>query len=155
MGKRPRPDPKASALRQNGCLHPRPDAVQDPLFAASAFFDPRDVVQVKYEMIRRVELDAQTVSASAEAFGFSRPAYYQARAVLAQEGLPGLVPKKRGPRGGHKLTEEVVAFIVEARQADPAAPAGDLAERVLERFGISVHPRSVERALARREKKRQ
>ena len=40
------------------------------------------------------------------------------------------------------------------RDADAALRPAELADRVHERFGRSVHPRSVERALARREKKR-
>src|SRR2546427_10064154 len=105
-----RPDAKASALRAWGALNPRPHAVTDPLFVGPGFFDARDLVQVKYEMLRRVQADGQSVRAAALAFGFSRPSFYQAHACLARDGLPGLVPKKRGPHGGHKVTAEGGAF---------------------------------------------
>jgi hypothetical protein len=58
---------KAAALRQRGSLNPRPQAVRDPLFATTEFFDARDLVQVKYEMVRRVQADGQAVSQSAQA----------------------------------------------------------------------------------------
>ena len=58
------PDPKIEALRARSCLHSHPESVTDPLFAASDFFDARDVVQVKYEMLRRVRRDGQPVSVS-------------------------------------------------------------------------------------------
>jgi transposase len=147
------PDPKTAALRQHGSLNPHPDTVSDPLFAGTDFFDARDLVQVKYEMVRRVRVDGQAVSHSAAAFGLSRPSFYQAQAALAGGGLAALVPRKPGPRRSHKLDTEVMAFVQQLRDADASLRPAQLADRVRERFGRSVHPRSVERALARREKK--
>lgn len=155
MPKTPRPSPKTAALRARGCLNPHPERVADPLFAASDFFDARDLVQIKYEMVRRVRVDGQAVSHSATAFGFSRPSLYQARAALERGGLAALVPQKPGPRRAHKLDPAVVAFLQRLRSKDPSLRAPQLARRVRERFGRQVHPRSVERALARQEKKRQ
>jgi len=154
MPKAPRRDPKSKTLREQGCLHPQPDKVQDPLFHESAFFDARDIVQVKYEMLRRVEAEARSVSEAAALFGFSRPSFYQARDSFSRDGLPGLVPKKRGPRGGHKLTEAIALFIEQARDDETRPGAHRLAELVRERFNVSLHPRTIERA-RRREKKRQ
>src|SRR5713226_1720307 len=95
------------ALRQHGTLHPRPQDVRHPLFQGSDFFDPDDMIQVKYEMLRQVQVDNQPVSQAAQAFGFSRPSFYQAQSTFEQAGVAGLVPLKRGPRSGHKLTAEV------------------------------------------------
>lgn len=150
---RPKDDPKADALRKQGCLHPHPERVTDEAFAASEFFDPRDLMQVKYEMLRRVRLDGQTISQAAARFGLSRPSYYQAQAAYEAGGLPGLLPSKPGPRRAHKLSEDVVAALQEALADQPELGSRDLAALVQERFGVSVHPRSVERALARQEKK--
>lgn len=147
-------DPKTDALRQQGCLHPHPEKVTDELFAASAFFDARDLVQVKYEMLRRVRVDGRPVSDSAARCGLSRPSYYQAQEAFEQGGLPALRPKRPGPRRAHKLSADVVAALREALTAQPALSSGDLVELVGKRFGLSVHPRSIERALARQEKKR-
>jgi transposase len=149
-----RRDPKAAALRQHGTLNPRPEAVHDPLFAPGEFFDARDLVQVKYEMLRRARVDGHAVSQSAKAFGFSRPVFYHAQRALARAGLAGLVPQKPGPRRAHKLPPAVMAFLERARAADPALRAPALAQRVQDRFGYAVHPRSIERAFARAEKKR-
>ena len=46
-------DPKTRALRQEASLHPHPEQVTDELFSTQEFFDARDLVQVKYEMLRR------------------------------------------------------------------------------------------------------
>ena len=148
MAKR-RGDPKVEALRAERSLNPRPGEVRDPSFASSEFFDPRDLVQVKYEMVRQVRVDGQPVSRSAAAFGFSRPSFYQAAAAVDAHGLAGLVPARPGPRRAHKLTEEIVAFAQAEREADPSLRSADLAALIAERFAVSVHPRSVERALAR------
>jgi transposase len=149
-----RSDPKDEALRQHGTLNPHPETVTDPLFQAQDFFDARDLAQVKYEMLRRVRIDRAPVQTTATAFGFSRMALYQIGQRFQAEGLAGLLPQTRGPRQGHKLTDEVVAFLQQAREADPSLRAVDLQQRLSERFGITVHPRSVQRALARHPKKR-
>jgi hypothetical protein len=91
MAKAKPPDPKLEALRQQGSLNPRPDKVRDPLFTTADFFDARDLIQVKYEMVRRVLVDGQPVSSTASSFGFSRPTFYQAQAALESGGLAGLV----------------------------------------------------------------
>lgn len=144
-------DGKAQELARSRTLNPRPEAVVDEAFGSSEFFDARDLVQVKYEMVRRVEADGLAVVAAAGAFGFSRQSYYTAARALADEGLAGLVPARPGPRGAHKLTDEVLEYLEGLREADPELGAAELAEAVGERFGVTVHRRSVERALARRE----
>lgn len=142
-------DPKVEALRAERSLNPRPEAVTDEEFRSSEFFDARDVVQVKYEMVRRVRVDGEAASRSATAFGFSRPSFYEAAAALNRGGLAALVPARPGPRGAHKLTVEVVAFAHRRLEADPSLRSVDLVDAIAGRFGIQVHPRSVERALAR------
>ena len=154
MAKSKPPDPKVDALRQQGSLNSRPQRVTDPLFASAAFFDRRDLVQVKYEMVRRVHTDGQSVAQSAKAFGMSRPSFYQAQAALAREGLSGLLAKKRGPRGSHKLGTEVMTFLQALLSQEPSLNSSLLAARVQQRFKLQVHSRSIERALVRQKKKR-
>jgi len=146
-------DPKLDALRQQRVLNPRPGEVTDELFVEDSFFDARDLVQVKYEMLRRVQAEGQSVSTAAAAFGFSRPSFYQAQSAFGQDGLAGLVPHKRGPKQAHKLTEEVLALIRETRRENPSVRPGELARLIQQRFGTTVHPRSIERALLRHQKK--
>src|SRR6266852_5262577 len=153
MPKKPPPDPKSLALRQQGGLNPHPEQVTDELFHTREFFDPRDLIQVKYEMLRRVETEGLPVNQSAAAFGFSRPSFYQTQATFQQGGLPALLPQKRGPKQAHKLTADVLAFIRQARQQDPSLRLTVLVSRIRDRYGIAVHPRSIERALARSQKK--
>src|SRR5712691_2414121 len=146
----PSEDPKVTALRESRCLNPHPEHVTDEAFLSADFFYARDAVQVKYEMVRRVHVDGTPVTATAAAFGYSRPSYYQAAAALAESGLDGLVPARPGPRGGHKLTEQVLAWAEQQLASDPALKPAALAGPIAGEFGVRVHPRSIERALARR-----
>jgi len=144
---------KLEALKKQGAANPQPERVQDPLFGLDEFFDARDLVQVRYEMLRRVQVEGHAVTEACHAFGFSRPVFYRTRAAFEQEGLVGLVPRKRGPRSGHKLTPEVMEGVEEALAGDRSLGAEALVEWVEERYGVRVHPRSIQRALARRKKK--
>ena len=145
---------KREELRRHHALNPRPQAIRDPAFGdGNPFFDPNDLVQVKYEMLRRVREEGQRVSDASAAFGFSRPSFYQAQAAFQQSGLPGLVPERPGPKRAHKLSEAVLDLLDEGLAAEPSLTSAALSRLLEERLGLSVHPRSVERALARRRKK--
>ncbi len=146
---RRRQDPKEEALRAARALNPRPEAVVDAAFADSEFLDARDLVQVRYEMVRRVRIDGDSVSGVATSFGFSRPSWYAAAAAIDEGGLPGLLRARPGPRRAHKLSGEIVEFLISALEAEPGLRSPELARRVEESFGLEVHPRSVERAIER------
>ena len=144
-------DEKLGNLRQSHTLHPRPDQVRDPLFTTgSAFFDPRDLVQVKYELLRRVRVDGESVSHAAALFALSRPTFYAAQAAWERAGLIGLFPEPTGPRHAHKLTEDILALL---RPRAATMSSSELAAWLREAHQLIVHPRSIERALARAAKK--
>ncbi len=146
-------DGKLAALRRHHAQHPHPDAVRDSAFTSGdPFFDPRDLVQVRYEMLRRVREEGRSVTGTAAAFGVSRPAFYAAAASFEQAGLLGLVPERPGPRRAHKLSGPVVDALAASRSVEPGLTSADLARIAEERFGLVVHRRSVERALARRKR---
>jgi transposase len=150
MPKRRKTDSKEIALKREGSLNPHPESISDPMFTENAFFDPRDLVQVRYEMLRRHRVDGLSVAAEAEAFGISRPTFYQAQTEFAKAGLPGLLPKHRGPKAGHKLSGEVVDHILEIKKSQPELTTAECLQIIRERFDITVHRRSLERALRRK-----
>ncbi|MFJ8391031.1 helix-turn-helix domain-containing protein [Streptomyces sp. NPDC094438] len=143
-------DPKVETLRASRTLNPRPQDVVDEVFCASPFCDPRDLVQVKYEMVRRVRVDKIPVSRATRAFGFCRQVYYDAVAALDVGGPAALVPGKPGPKGPRKLTDEVMEYVETLLAATPSLRSAQLATAIADRFALRVHPRSIERALARR-----
>ena len=152
MARRPA-DAKTRSLKQHGCLNPHAERVRDELFLSNPFFDPRDLLQVRYEMLRRVREDGVPVSRAAASFGVSRPTWYQAQRAWEAGGLPGLLPDRPGPRRAHKLTDEVVEALRAAKSEQPELTAAELVALVRDRFGISVHRRSIDRALARGKKR--
>lgn len=138
---------KVEALRNEGTLNPVPENVRDPKFHENEFFDPHDIVQVKYEMLRRVSVENAPVSVAAEAYGVSRPTYYQTKAGFERAGLAGLAPQKRGPRGPHKLRGQALAFIQQQLVAGEPVRARELAKLVQQKFDLNIHPRTIERAV--------
>ncbi len=147
---------RQQALSAQGAIHPHPEAVSDPLFRDSAFFDPADLMQVKYEMLRSVQKEGRAVVEAAQAFGLSRPVFYVTQESFQREGLPGLLPRKRGPKRPHKLNDEAMAVLLQAIQEAGRTPKGEeLAALLAQRCGIEAHPRSILRRLRQEEKKRQ
>jgi transposase len=139
---------KADALLEEGTLNPAPEKVRDPKFWQGEFFDPRDAVQVKYEMLRRVSIENASVTDASDEYGVSRPTYYQAKAGFDEAGIAGLVPKKRGPRGPHKLQGEVLAFLKAQLVSGEPIRARELARLIQKEFDLDVHPRTIERVVS-------
>jgi transposase len=75
------------------------------------------------------------------------PTAYQAHASFGAIGLAGLLSKRRGPKQGHKLTSEILAHIEPRRRERPEWRARDVQAKLQQRFGLTVHRRSLERVL--------
>ncbi|MER8672312.1 helix-turn-helix domain-containing protein [Mesorhizobium sp. M1156] len=138
---------KMDTLINEGTFNPSPEKVRDPKFRGSEFFDPHDVVQVKYEMLRRVSIDNASVTDASDEYGVSRPTYYQAKANFDTRGIAGLVPAKPGPRGPHKIDDKVLAFLQARLVPGQPVHARELAKLVRNELDIALHPRTIERVL--------
>ena len=145
-------DSKIQRLRQSGTLNPHPEKVTDPLFADSEFFDPNDLLQVRYEMIRCAE--RVPLRETAERFGASVPTCVRAKKAFFEGGLQALVPRRRGPRGAHKITAEILAFVAEHRTRHGPVGSRKLVPLIAERFAVKIHPRGLEKAIERAQKKK-
>ena len=146
------PDPapatrKRQALQACGTFNPRHARVRHRLFQDSEFFDPQDLLQLKYESLRALQQEDYSLAQAASEFGLSRPTLYQAQAHFQAQGLEGLLPAKRGPKGAHKLRPELLEQLRQWLAAEPALSARQLAQRVRQRFKLKVHPRTLEKAL--------
>ena len=143
---------KRGILKKHGALNPHPETVSDELFVNGVFFDPYDLVQVKYEMIRRVYKDGWSVVRAARTFGFSRVAFYRARAAFEKTGLPGLLSLRPGPRKPHKLSPDILLYIKKSLEDETSSNTKDLSKTIEQKFEVSIHPRTIERAIARMKK---
>jgi transposase len=135
---------RLAALTEAGLLHANPAAVRAPLFSDGGFFLPQDKVQVKYEMLRAHLVDGQPVTDATAEHGYSRAAFYLVLASFSESGMAGLLDEARGRRGPVKLRPEIVTFIRES-----AAGPGELVEQVVDRYGVRLHRRTIERARRR------
>lgn len=145
-------DSKEKNLKKLSSLHPHPENVKDELFVSNDFFDSRDLVQVKYEMIRRVCSDGWSVVRAASTFGFSRVAFYRAKAAFEKAGLPGLLPLRPGPRNPHKLSPDILSYIKKSLEDKTVSNSKQLSKMIEQKFKVSIHPRTIERAIARMKK---
>jgi transposase len=147
-------DAKSRFLADHQALHPHPERIKSTAFQEGGFFDPRDLVQIRYEMLRRHLVERQPVAEIIRDFGVSRQMFYVLLRMFQQRGLSGLLPRKRGPKDAHKCTEAIIAFVAACREQTPARSAKELAVEVGNKFGVQLHPRTLERHLSRLEKKR-
>ena len=154
MAKSKKLDQKVLELKRTGTLNQHPDAVSDHLFRENPFFDRRDLLQVRYEMLRRHDVEDGSIVEIASAFGVSRQTFYQTQAAFKQAGLTGLLPKQRGPKEGHKLSSEVVQYVRELKESSRDLTTSECIKGIAKKFGFSVHRRSLERALAGQKKLR-
>ncbi len=139
------------ALEQAGLLHPAPEAVAAGAFAAHPeFFASFDKVQVKYEMLRAHVLDGRTATGAATAHGYSRASFYLVAGAFEQAGMVGLLDERPGRRGPLKLSPEVLAFLEARRVERPEASAVELASELERAMGVTLHRRTVEKALGGR-----
>lgn len=144
---------KRQALEAAGTFNPRFAQVRHELFHASAFFDPQDLLQLKYEAVRAIQVERRPLARAAAEFGLSRPTLYQAQHHFQARGLEGLYPHKRGPKGAHKLTPAVRAQLQSWMTGEPQVTAHELARRLRQQLRVKVHPRTIEKALPPRVKK--
>ena len=110
------PSKKTDRLRASRTLNPNPEKITDPLFEQSNFFNPRDLLQVLYEMVRCAKTGT-SLQETASRFGTSEPTCVRVNRTFRQHGLQGLLPQRRGPRGPHKIAAEIMAFVLKYRAA--------------------------------------
>jgi transposase len=132
-------------LKKGSTFNPKASEVKDELFLKNDFFDPKDLVQVKYEMLRKVEKEDFKVKETVHLFGMSRQYYYKIKPAFDRQGMAGLLPDKRGPKRPFKLTDDIVGFINELVKEEPSVTNRRLAERIEARFKFAVNPRTIQR----------
>ena len=140
---------KRKALLASGTLNPHPEAVRAALFHMD-FFDPYDLAQVKYEMLRAHSVDEDPVAEVCRHFGLSRESFYQIQQAFQQGGFSSFLPAKRGRKGPSKLKGEVLHFALQQQKEHPQMPPGRLAALIQERYGMEIHRTTVMRGMKKK-----
>ena len=141
---------KEDTLKKYGCFNQNHESVSASIFQSDPFFDKKDVVQVKYEMIRAASRDEGSITNISEAYGFSRKSYYQINESFKAGGLHALIPKKTGPKGPRKLKPEILEFVDAYLVDHKNAKAQEISDQLEANKGIKIHPRSVYRYLEKK-----
>lgn len=143
-------DSKVEALKANGTYNEDSQNVQAEHFKHGIFFDPHDIVQVKYEMIRCVEKDGTSIRDAASLYGFSRQTFYACRDAINEEGISGLIPKKSGPKTGYKLDEDRKRLIDRYLSDHPRAKAQEIHNALEKELDVQVTVKTISRYLAKK-----
>ena len=141
---------KEEILKSNGTFNKDSKSVIAEDFKSGIFFDPKDIVQVKYEMLRSVANNESSVSEASKKYGLSRQSYYVSKTSMEEGGIAGLLPRKTGPRNAYKLTDEGKQFIDSYTTSHPDAKTREINSVMLAETGISVHDRTVRRYLSKK-----
>ena len=155
MAKPKKPDQKTLELKRTGTLNSRPGVcVRRSVQRKSILRSQGSYFRFATRCCADTCVEEVSIVDVAAKFGVSRPTVYQAQAAFQQDGLIGLLPKHRGPKEGHKLSAEVIEYVRTLRAAEPGLTTVACVQAVQGKFGITVHRRSLERALASKKKPR-
>lgn len=143
---------KTKALIENGSYNKNADSVSNPVFKGNPYFDPQDLVQVKYEMLRAVKAGGLNVSDASRQFGFSRTAYYKIEKRFCSAGVDGLCTQKTGPKLPSKITSDIEEYVAQLREGEPGITNDEIVERLKFEKGVSIHKRSLQRAQSKKKR---
>ena len=136
---------KKGFLEKEGLLNPRPERVTHPLFLSLDFFDPLDLPQVKYELLRAARADDYSVAEACTLFGFSREYFYRLERTFMENGYVALIGSTRGRRPLIALNQEIANFVVHRKLEQPKLSGEELRKEILMLFKVDCSRRTVER----------
>ena len=141
---------KIECLKENGTYNADSKSVLAEDFKHGIFFDPCDLIQVKYEMLRSVEKKELSITEASTKYGLSRQTYYINKAAVEEGGISALMPKKTGPKNAVKLNDDCANFIDSYVMEHPSAKPPEINRAMAASTGITVHDRTVARYLSKK-----
>lgn len=138
---------KHEFLEKEGLLNKQPKRISPLMFTDNDFFDPFDLPQVRYEMLRSSRIEKKTVAQACKIFGFSREYFYKLERNFMARGLVALLGSPKGRRPLIAINQEIVNFIVHRRIDDSKLSGDDLRKEILKLYKIDCSRRTVERVI--------
>jgi len=138
---------KKDFLNKEGLLNRRPERITHPLFLTLDFFDPLDLPQVKYELMRSARVDNISVTEACRLFGFSREYFYRLEKAFMKHGYVSVIGSAMGRRPIIALNQEIVSFIVHRKMEEPRLSGKALRKEILHQYSIDCSGRTVERII--------
>ena len=136
---------KREILQANGTYNKNYEKIKNHKFITGSFYDPMDIVQVKYEMLKDAEEGNRGIAQVADEFGFSRASFYNTKDEFNEQGLSAFVPEKPGPRRPYKLTDSYKDYVDRYISENPKASSNEIARSLKKDKGIDISKRTVER----------
>ena len=132
-------------LLRTRCLHRTPERVQDDRFTQQTdFFDPKDIVQVKYELLRTCQVERRDVASACLDFGFSRTTYYKVQQAFLEGGLPALMGRPRGRLKPIKVTDVVRGYLIAEKAKNSKLSAREMVETLKKRYHVQLSERMIQ-----------
>lgn len=142
---------KKETLLGNGSFNKNYSKVKKAKFLEDSFYDPMDIIQIKYELIQDAKDARGGIEKITSDYGYTRASYYLIKAAFEKGGLAALAPGKTGPKTPYKLTLERQEHIERYISENPSANSAEVVADLLGSKGIKISKRTVERY--RRKKK--
>jgi len=136
---------KKKFLEREGLINPKPERVSHPFFETLNFFDPLDLPQVRYEMIRAARVENNSVAKACKLFGFSREYFYKLERSFMARGYVALLGSTMGRRPIIALNQEIVNFIVHRKIEQPTISGENLRQELQKLYHVDCSRRTVER----------
>jgi transposase len=136
---------KKAFLEKEGLLNSKPERVSHPLFEKIDFFDPFDLPQVRYEMIRSARVEKIPVAEACKLFGFSREYFYKLERAFMARGYVAMLGSTMGRRPIIALNQEIVNFIAHRKIEDPGLSGEKLRQEIQSLYNVDCSRRTVER----------
>lgn len=138
---------KIDFLSSEGLINPKPDRVKHQLFQLNNFFDPNDLPQVRYELIRSARVENYSVSQACRIFGFSREYFYKFERSFMERGFVAMLGSHKGRRPLLALNNEIVNLIIYRKLDNPNLSGEDLRKEILNLYKVDCSRRTVERVI--------
>ena len=138
-------EPKKAFLEKEGLLNAKPERVSHPLFETLDFFDPFDLPQVRYEMIRSARVEKLPVAEACKLFGFSREYFYKLERAFMARGYVSLLGSTMGRRPIIALNQEIVNFIAHRKMEKAGLSGEKLRQEIQKLYKVDCSRRTVER----------
>lgn len=138
---------KNEFLEKEGLLNKKPERVSHSLFKSNEFFDPLDLLQVRYEMLRSVNVDGCSVVSACRTFGFSREYYYKMGRMFSERGFVGLFGAPSGRRPLIALNQELINFIIHKKLEKPKLSGDNICKQIKKIYHVECSTRTVERII--------
>jgi transposase len=136
---------KKKFLEQEGLINPKPERVSHPLFETLNFFDPLDLPQVRYEMIRAARVEKMSVAAACKLFGFSREYFYKLERAFMARGYVAMLGSTMGRRPIIALNQEIINFIAHRKIEEPGLSGEKVRQEIQTLYNVDCSRRTVER----------